>query len=196
MERSVRAVVVLLCVSLFGVSHLITGAAGLQKWTDYDAAIAAAEDVLAKSVPLNDAALREYIGYATISKDDTGTLDDEFEKCATFLSTFLQTRLGMTAATYESGYKYPIAVGRSSQDPSKPSVVIYGRSVSLPESWIVSICIRAVKHSYMVSVFSLMFVLGHYDVQPVDGEWTISEPFEMKKIELEGYGEVVTGRGR
>ena len=37
---------------------------------------------------------------------------------------------------------------------------------------------------------------GHYDVQPVDGEWTLSEPFEMKKIELEGYGEVVTGRGR
>lgn len=32
-------------------------------------------------------------------------------------------------------------------------------------------------------------------MQPVDGEWTISEPFEMKRLHLEGYGEVLTGRG-
>ena len=40
-----------------------------------------------------------------------------------------------------------------------------------------------------------VLVYGHYDVQPVDGEWTISEPFEMKRITLEGFGEVYTGRG-
>lgn len=40
-----------------------------------------------------------------------------------------------------------------------------------------------------------LVVYGHYDVQPVDGEWTISAPFELKRIELEGYGEVFTGRG-
>ena len=38
-------------------------------------------------------------------------------------------------------------------------------------------------------------VYGHYDVQPADGEWTISGPFEAKKLTLEGYGEVLTGRG-
>ena len=32
-------------------------------------------------------------------------------------------------------------------------------------------------------------------MQPADGEWTISGPFEAKKILLEGYGEVFTGRG-
>ena len=38
-------------------------------------------------------------------------------------------------------------------------------------------------------------VYGHYDVQPADGEWTISGPFEAKKLTLEGYGDVLTGRG-
>ena len=38
-------------------------------------------------------------------------------------------------------------------------------------------------------------VYGHYDVQPVDGEWSISDPFELKRKTIEGYGEVFTGRG-
>ena len=32
-------------------------------------------------------------------------------------------------------------------------------------------------------------------MQPADGEWTISGPFELKKIDIDGYGEVFTGRG-
>ena len=38
-------------------------------------------------------------------------------------------------------------------------------------------------------------VYGHYDVQPADGEWTISGPFEAKKLTIDGYGDVLTGRG-
>ena len=40
-----------------------------------------------------------------------------------------------------------------------------------------------------------IIIYAHYDVQPVDGNWTLSAPFEMKNLELEGYGEVLTGRG-
>ena len=41
-----------------------------------------------------------------------------------------------------------------------------------------------------------VLVYGHYDVQPVDGEWKLSAPFEMKRVTLgDGFGEVYTGRG-
>ena len=38
-------------------------------------------------------------------------------------------------------------------------------------------------------------IYGHYDIQPADGHWTISGPYELLVKALEGYGEVMTGRG-
>ena len=92
--------------------------------------------------------------------------DEETQKCAEWLSDWLYLRLGMEDATwYESGYRHPVVIGSTASTPTA----------------------RKDKPSIVL--------YGHYDVQPVDGEWTISAPFELKKIFLEGYGDVLTGRG-
>ena len=133
------------------------------RFTDYDAAVHAAEALLAQEATrvANEDLLREFVSYPTVSKDLS--FAEAFPKCADFLVNVLTSRLDLhDARPYESGYEFPVVVGSSKGlESDLPSVVVY----------------------------------GHYDVQPVDGEWTISSPFEMKKIDLEGYGEVYTGRG-
>ena len=90
---------------------------------------------------------------------------DEARACAEWLSEWLRTRLGMADAA-------PYESGY--RNP-----VVIGS--------VLPVSSRKDKPSIVL--------YGHYDVQPVDGEWTISAPFELKKIFLEGYGDVLTGRG-
>ena len=162
--RAARRAVVIASLLL----ALLTGLAGLgadaAPWEDYVAAVDAAQAELGTV----DAAtafhelFKTYVGFKTISKFSSDEYVPELEGCAAWLVSVLREELGMeNAATYKSGWRFPVVVGSSAPfDADKKSVIIY----------------------------------GHYDVQPVDGEWTISEPFEMKRIAIEN--EVVfTGRG-
>ena len=90
---------------------------------------------------------------------------EETRKCAGWLRDFLKSRLGMQDANLY-------------ESGYRNPVVVGSSTVNASD-----------KDKPAVVIY------GHYDVQPVDGEWTISDPFELKKIVLDGYGEVFTGRG-
>ena len=101
----------------------------LNPWTEYDALVTAAETILSSpdTIAINDAALREYISFATVSSDNASQAVSQ--ECATWLSDLLRTRLEMHTSIYESSYKYPIVVGSSAplDDTTKAKVIVYGK---------------------------------------------------------------------
>ena len=69
--------------------------------------------------------MRDYVNFASVAAESK--YDKETRACAEWLRDWLSNRLGMEdAALYESGYRHPVVVASSSNDLSKPAIVIYG----------------------------------------------------------------------
>ena len=69
--------------------------------------------------------LRDYVKFASVGAESK--YNKETRECAEWIRRWLNERLGMgDAALYESGYRHPVVVASSSNDLSKPAIVIYG----------------------------------------------------------------------
>ena len=69
--------------------------------------------------------MRDYVKFASVGAESKH--NQETRDCAEWIRSWLHNRLGMDdAALYESGYRHPVVVASSSNDLSKPAIVIYG----------------------------------------------------------------------
>ena len=100
----------------------------------YDTAALTDEEIIAKAEALlstpasraqQETDMRDYVKFASVAAESK--YDKETRKCAEWLRHWLIERLGMEDADlYESGYRHPVVVASSSNDMSKPAVVVYG----------------------------------------------------------------------
>ena len=92
-----------------------------------DEIIAKAEAILSttESRLQQEIDMREYVKFASVAAESK--YDKETRACAEWLRLWLMKRLDMhDAALYESGHRHPVVVASSSNDLSKPAIIIYG----------------------------------------------------------------------
>lgn len=100
----------------------------------YETAALSDSDIIAKAEALlstpesrlqQEADMRDYVEFASVAAESK--FDKDTRDCAEWIRMWLSERLNMEdAALYESGYRHPIVVASSSNDMTKPAVVIYG----------------------------------------------------------------------
>ena len=114
------------CSLLLGFLVLISLCYATVAFSD-DEIIAKAEALLStpESRLQQEIDMRDFVKFASVAAESK--YDKETRACAEWLRDWLSNRLDMKdAALYESGYRHPVVVASSSNDLSKPAVVVYG----------------------------------------------------------------------